>query len=222
MYTYAFFRTPLLPLNLLPGITGDVTVVGNRQLSALVEPALDLDSVQQNDTQLVQAVLTHDRIICDLFWQTPILPLQFGTWFISLDSLLAHLSAHQTGYLEKLTQFAGKAEYTLKVVPQEFSTESLSAEFPGKAYILAKKHRDERQLAQRTRQLEQFHHLLAMITQTYPQHLHLPPQTEIEKIYLLIDRQQEAALYQQLHEWQTQAPLWELIISEALPPYHFV
>jgi Gas vesicle synthesis protein GvpL/GvpF len=227
MYTYAFFKTPEVELTLPPGIAGDVQVVGNAQISALVESALNLELVQQDDTRLVQAVLTHDRIICDLFWQTPILPLRFGTWFVSLDSLLTHLATNQVTYLEKLTQFTGKAEYTLKIVPRELAETPTAAEFKGKAYFLAKKQLYEAQVAQQAQQATELEQLQFLIGQTYPQHCRHAaspdaPKTDVEKIYLLIDRRHEGELYDHLQQWQNRTPLWELILGEALPPYHFV
>ncbi len=227
MYTYAFFKTPAAELTLPPGIAGDVQVVGNDQIAALVESALNLELIQQDDTRLVQAVLTHDRIICELFWQTSILPLRFGTWFVSLDSLLAHLDTHQAAYLEKLTQFEGKAEYTLKLVPQELNEVPIAPELKGKAYFVAKKELYATQAAQQTQQALELEQLFSLIGETYPQHCRnaIPPDrhpTDSPKIYLLIDRHQEGELYHHLQEWQNRSPLWELILSEALPPYHFV
>jgi Gas vesicle synthesis protein GvpL/GvpF len=221
MYTYAFFKTPATELTLPPGIAGDVQIVGNAEISALVESALDLTWVEQDDTRLVQAVLTHDRVICELFWQTPILPLRFGTWFVSLESLLTHLDANQSAYLAKLTQFVGKAEYKLKIIPQESNPTPLSSEVKGKDYFVAKKQRYEFQLAQQTQRAAELQELLGLITQAYPQHVQNAA-SDHQKIYLLIDRHQEGKLYEHLQQWQSRSPLWELILGEALPPYHFV
>jgi hypothetical protein len=227
MYTYAFFKTPDTALVLPPGIAGDVQVVGNAQVSALVESDLNLELVQQDDTRLVQAVLTHDRIICELFWQTPILPLRFGTWFVSLESLLAHLTTNQAAYTAKLTQFDGKAEYTLKLVPQELNEVPIASELKGKAYFQAKKQLYAAQVANQAQQALELEQLLALVKQIYPQyccHVASPdaPQSDVQKIYLLSDRQQEDALYHHLQNWQNQSSHWELILGEALPPYHFV
>lgn len=227
MYTYAFFKTPDLALTLPCGIAGAVQVVGNAQISALVEPTLNLELVQQDDQQLVQAVLTHDRVICDLFWQTAILPLRFGTWFASLDSLLAHLATNQTAYLLKLTQLAGKAEYLLKLVPQERAEAPLAPELKGKDYFLAKKQLYAAQVAAQTQQTQELDQLLALISKTYPQHYYKAvsadsPPPDSQKVYLLVDRPHEADLYNHLQQWQDRSAQWKLTLGEALPPYHFV
>ena len=227
MYTYAFFKTPDLALTLPCGIAGAVQIIGNAQISALVEPTLNLELVQQDDQQLVQAVLTHDRVICDLFWQTAILPLRFGTWFASLDSLLAHLTTNQSVYLLKLTQLAGKAEYLLKLVPQDRTEAPLAPDLKGKDYFLAKKQLYVAQVAAQTQQAQQLDQLLALIRETYPLHYHHAvnadgPPADHQKIYLLIDCHHEADLCNHLQQWQDRSAHWKLTLGDALPPYHFV
>jgi Gas vesicle synthesis protein GvpL/GvpF len=222
MYTYAFFNNPELPLNLLPGIAGEVQIVSRAGLSALVEPDLDLEAIQRGDNQLVQAVLTHDRMICELFWQITILPLRFGTFFVSLDSLLDHLESQQKIYTEKLSQLEGKAEYRLQITPLELPEISLSPDLKGKQYFLAKKQHYEDQQAAQAQQQMQLQTVLAAIAQAYPDRSLTEAKSGVEKLYLLVDRRQEPALYEQLQVWQNQSPQWELMLGEALPPYHFV
>jgi Gas vesicle synthesis protein GvpL/GvpF len=222
MYTYAFFKTPAIPLNVLPGIEGEVQVVNRGSLSALVEPDLDLEAVQKDDNQLVQAVLTHDRMICELFWQTTILPLRFGTFFISLDSLLDHLESNQATYLAKLSQLEGKAEYRLTLTPLEVSEVPIPSDLKGKQYFLAKKQQYETQQALQNQQTAELQDLMAAIAQCYPDRILTEAKGGVEKLYLLADRQQEATLYDRLQNWQNQSSQWELMLGEALPPYHFV
>jgi Gas vesicle synthesis protein GvpL/GvpF len=222
MYTYAFFKTSATSLNVLPGIEGEVQVVNRGELSALVEPDLDLNAVQKDDNQLVQAVLTHDRMICELFWQTTILPLRFGTFFVSLESLLEHLDSHQLSYLAKLSQLEGKAEYRLKITPLELLEEPLPSDLKGKQYFLAKKQQYETQQALQNQQNAELQNLMAAIAQFYPDRSLTEAKAGVEKLYLLADRQQEATLYDRLQDWQNQCSQWELMLGEALPPYHFV
>ena len=221
MYTYAFFKSAIAPLNRLAGIAGEVQIVESGQLSALVEPSLELEVLQKDDSHLVQAVLTHDRMICDLFWQTTILPLRFGTCFVSLESLIEHLETHQESYLAKLAQLEGKAEYRLKLTPSEVPVSTIS-DVKGKQYFLAKKQQYQTQQAQQEQQRSQLEQVFTSISKTYPDYRVTEAKEGIEKLYLLIDRQQETALYQHLQNWQNHCTHWELILGEALPPYHFV
>lgn len=221
MYTYAFFKSPIAPLNLLAGIAGEVQVVESGQLSALVEPDLELEVLQKDDSHLVQAVLTHDRMICELFWQTTILPLRFGTCFISLEALIEHLDTHQESYLAKLARLEGKAEYWLKLTPRELPVATLS-DVKGKQYFLAKKQQYQTQQTQQAQQQAQLEQVFALISNVYPDYRVTEAKEDVEKLYLLVDRQQETALYQHLQNWQNHCTHWEITLGEALPPYHFV
>ena len=220
MYTYAFFHSSTPPLNVLAGIAGEVQVVENGQLSALVEPDLEIEVLQTDDSQLVQAVLTHDRMICELFWQTTIFPLHFGTCFVSQESLLEHLGTHQDSYLAKLARLDGKAEYRLKLTPCELPV-SAPPDVKGKQYSLAKKqqYQDPQFLQEQQSQLAQ---VFASISKIYDDYHITEVKEGVEKLYLLVDRQQETQLYQHLQKWQNQSSHWELMLGEALPPYHFV
>jgi Gas vesicle synthesis protein GvpL/GvpF len=117
MYTYAFLPNSAQILRLPSGIAGSLKVLQVDNLAALVEPNLVFEEVQTSDEQLVRAALAHDRVIRELFQQTPVLPLRFGTRFVSQQGLLEHLEVHQVEYSQKLADVRGKAEYFLKVVP---------------------------------------------------------------------------------------------------------
>ncbi|MBE9009303.1 GvpL/GvpF family gas vesicle protein [Pseudanabaenaceae cyanobacterium LEGE 13415] len=225
MYTYAFFKTPSTPLQLTEGIAGNLAVIKTDSLSALVEPDLEFEAIEKDDTQLVQAVLTHDRVICDLFWQVTILPLRFGTQFLSHDRLVAHLSENRDKYLEKLNQLEGKAEYRLKLTPIELellANPETNGSMKGRDYFQAKKQQYQAHIDQKDQQQQEFEQILAEIEQVYPDTKVKPGADGIEKLYLLIDKREEMMLYQRLNEWQNQYPHWELGLGEALPPYHFV
>jgi hypothetical protein len=223
MYTYAFFKTSGVSIQVIHGIAGDVQVIGTPVLSALVEPEFDLEEIQHDDGQLVQAVLMHDRMICDLFWQTTILPLRFGTQFISEESLLTHLDANQEQYLTKLNELEGKAEYRLRLMPVEFPEVALPDETStGREYFLAKKRHYQLHQDQQLQQQQELQKVLAAIAQVYPDYVRREPNEGVEKLYVLVDRQEERSLYQHMHDWQSRCPHWELDLGEALPPYHFV
>lgn len=225
MYTYAFFKTPLQPLQLTEGIAGDLAVIKTDTLSALVEPDLEFEEIQNDDTQLVQAVLTHDRVICDLFWQVTILPLRFGTKFLSYDRLVDHLIENREKYLGKLNQLEGKAEYRLKLTPIELelpASPEMNGSMKGRDYFQAKKQQYQAHIDQKDQQQEELQQILSEIEQVYPNTKLKEGADGIEKLYLLIDKREEMTLYQHLNEWQNQYPHWELGLGEALPPYHFV
>ncbi len=225
MYTYAFFKTPTTSLQLSEGIARDLTVIKTGVLSALVEPDLEFEAIQHDDNQLVQAVLTHDRVICDLFWQITILPLRFGTLFLSHDLLVTHLIENHDKYLEKLNQLEGKAEYRLKLTPIEPENSTnleTNGSVKGRDYFQAKKQQFQAQLDHKDQQQQEFQQILSAIEQVYPDTKLKEGADGVEKLYVLVDKREEVKLYQHLTEWQHQYPYWELGLGEALPPYHFV
>ncbi|HEY9747959.1 MAG TPA: GvpL/GvpF family gas vesicle protein [Allocoleopsis sp.] len=223
MYTYAFLNTPTHPLELPQGIDGALELVSCDRLCALVEPKLSFEALQENDAQLVEAVLIHDRVIRELFQQTPLLPLRFGTRFVSAEGLLTHLQTHGQDYLTKLTTFCGKAEYTLKLTPLVLAVESaLPNETQGREYFLAKKRRFQSQFEQQQQQTNEWQALVQAIALTYPNPVLGEAQDGSQRVYLLVSQQDEPQLYDYLEAWQAQCPHWELTLSEALPPYHFV
>jgi hypothetical protein len=225
MYTYAFFKTPTTTLQFNEGIAGNLEIITTRGVSALVEPEFEFETIEKDDTQLVQAVLTHDRVICDLFWQVTILPLRFGTQFLSRDRLLRHLSENANKYLEKLNQLEGKAEYRLKLTPIEVElpmNPGMNGSLKGRDYFEAKRQQFQTQLSQQDLQQQELQKILSEIEQTYPDLMRKPGSDGVEKLYLLVDKHEEMRLYQHLQEWQQRFPHWELGLGEALPPYHFV
>lgn len=222
MYTYAFCKNLSTSLMLPEGIANSIQMVGNGELSALVEPALDLEAIQAEDDRLLQAVLIHDRILRTFFQQTTILPLRFGTQFVSLEGLQQHLDTHQSEYLAKLAQLTGKAEYALKLNPIESSDLLISPGTTGKAYFLAKKQHYQNQLARQQQQQGELQQVLQTIAQHYPDLILVDSSDGTRRVYLLGDRKKETELQQQWQEWQTLCSHWHLQLGEALPPYHFV
>jgi Gas vesicle synthesis protein GvpL/GvpF len=222
MYTYAFFKTPLAPLTLPKGIVTVVQTVDTGQLSAIIEPDLALESLQQDDALLVQAVLAHDRVLRSLFLQATILPLRFGTSFSSLQSLLAHIQTHQQTYLSKITQLEGNVEYTLKLAPVAFPELAIAPDVKGKDYFVARKQQYQAQQSYQTQQQEAVRQIEQVIAQTYPNHCFNESTAEGRTVYLLVAWELEHQLDQHIQSLQEQHPQWELKRGEALPPYHFV
>ncbi|MBW4519256.1 MAG: GvpL/GvpF family gas vesicle protein [Scytolyngbya sp. HA4215-MV1] len=223
MYIYAFCKTPDASLAMPKGISGSVQLVGNDQVSALVEPEIDLEKIQSQDEQLLQAVLAHDRTTRELFEQTTILPLRFGTFFLSEERLQEHLETQKVDYLTKLNWLQDKAEYTLKLAPADLSESPIAPEITGKQYFLAKKQQYQAQLARQQQQQAEWVALVQTIALSYPNPFISESQEDApHRIYLLVSRQEEAILMHHLQTWQNQCAYWQLQLGEALPPYHFV
>jgi hypothetical protein len=223
MYTYAFFTNPAPVSGLPTGIAGQLDIVTSGQISALVEPGLVFEEYEQNDERLMQAVLSHDRVLRELFRQTALLPLRFGTRFLSRGALIMHLQEHGATYLEKLEHLGGRAEYPLKLLPTEPPSPAVPSAKKGKDYFLEKKRLYQQQLHQHQQQEAELEQLRATISRTYPDVVHgASSQDAIERTYLLLPRQAEIDLLTQVQAWQRDFPHWIIELGEALPPYHFV
>jgi hypothetical protein len=183
---------------------------------------VSLESLQNDDERLIQAVLSHDRVICELFRQTTILPLRFGTSFVSKESLLTHLESHAEEYLQKLRQLNGKAEYILKFIPRTLDEPVITPEAGGRQYFLAKKQRYQTQQDFQSDQTAEWDQAVNLITQIYKSAIVVQPQGEEARIYLLVSRQDEPLLAEQFLAWQKMCFRWELQLGEALPPYDFI
>jgi Gas vesicle synthesis protein GvpL/GvpF len=219
MYTYAFLAD--VPSELPEGILGSLQIVSADGLAALVEPDLAPESLQHNDKQLVQAVLSHDRVIRELFEQTTVLPLRFGTYFKTQQGLVEHLQTNSAEYLARLEELQDKAEYSLKLTPIAFVEPAIDEAVKGKDYFLAKKQIYQAQAAWQTEQKAELEGLIEAIAR-YSLWGRGDGEHGVERIYLLSDRQLEAELLEQVQIWQGRSERWELSLGEALPPYHFV
>jgi hypothetical protein len=223
MYTYAFMQGSAIPLDLPEGMAGSLQVVTTSELAAVVESGLNFESFQQSDERLMQAVLIHDRVIRDLFSQTTILPLQFGTRFVSKDALLLHLQAQSTEYVNKLNSLVDKAEYMIKLTPVNLTEEEdLSVDLKGKDYFLAKKQRYQNQMDLKQKRRAEMEQVQEAIATVYSNVVHSNSQDGVERFYLLTRRLEETFLLEKLQTWQTKCTHWHLEVGEALPPYHFV
>ncbi|MDX2214487.1 MAG: GvpL/GvpF family gas vesicle protein [Oculatellaceae cyanobacterium bins.114] len=221
IYTYAFLRHSPEPLDLPTGISGSLHLITVNQICALVEPELEFEALQQNDSQLLQAVIAHDRVLQEVFQQVDILPLRFGTQFVSEKGLLQHLTSNYLTYLDKFAQLKGQAEYVLKFIPTDKDEPDISPEIKGKDYFLAKKQRYQSQLEQQNQRQKELDDVKAAIAQFYIDTLY-ESKDGVERIYLLADRTHEAALQGQIQQWQALCTHWSISLGNALPPYHFV
>ena len=131
MYTYAFLASPEQTLQLPTGIIGRLELVYSDRMVALTEPDANFEQLRQNDDALVQAALSHDRVMCAVFEQVPLIPLQFGTCFHSRQRLLDHLAKHQDTYLSKLDMLADCVEYCCKLTLCQPNAEPSRTAFHG-------------------------------------------------------------------------------------------
>ncbi|MBF2083222.1 GvpL/GvpF family gas vesicle protein [Thermoleptolyngbya sp. C42_A2020_037] len=225
MYTYAFVLQSTESIVLPAGISGELMLLYERGVGAVVEPGLDLAMLEQSDERLMRAVLHHDQVIREVFEQVPVLPLRFGTQFVSQEKLLEHLHVNAAAYQATLTRLVGQAEYTLKLSPRspESSAPSpLATAGTGRDYFLAKKQQFQQQLDRQQQQQAELLKLKEAIAQDYPALQIDAPRDGIERLHLLVKRTDEALLHESLEEWRSRCPGWQMALSEALPPYHFV
>jgi hypothetical protein len=223
VYTYAF----ALPaqFDMPEGMTEPVKVIGNERLVAIVETGLSFEAFETNDQLLIRAALTHDRVICDLFRQITVLPLRFGTRFLSEEKLLIHLEENVDQYVARLEKLVGKAEYTLKFIPHPLISspepeENEENKQKGKQYFLAKKQQYQARAEQQAAQQAQWQTIIEKASAVYPVILG-QTQEGIEKIHLIAEREVDFSLYPHIQEWQAACSQGTLNLEGALPPYHF-
>ncbi|MBU7582150.1 MAG: GvpL/GvpF family gas vesicle protein [Nostoc sp. TH1S01] len=221
-YTYAFFKNHDSSVSLPKGNLAPLFIIKGNQLSAIVEPGISLESSQDNDEQIIKMVLNHDRVICEISHQITVLPLRFGTYFHSEAALLNHIETHAQEYEQKLNKIQGKHEYTLKLIPQKIDEIAMPVGASGRDYFMAKKQYFEYQKSFINAQNEEKTHLINLITVTFPSAVIIQQHTEEVRLHILVDDHEQALLKQQVVTWQAQCPHWQFILSEPLPPYHFV
>jgi Gas vesicle synthesis protein GvpL/GvpF len=166
-------------------------------LAAAVDSTLPWEQIQARDEELLKAALLHDRVICDLFRQQPVLPLQFGTIFVSLEGIELHLKRNAEHYQEQIQNFVGMGEYTLKIAPA--LVENANEDQPEQERFALQEH----------------------LEKDYPAVVEGTPRRGIERLHILIPIQQEAQLHAQVSEYQRQCACWDLNLQGPMPPYHF-
>lgn len=217
MHAYALLQTPPSDFRLPDGIAGPLTLWSQGSLAAVVEPDLAIAQLQADETQLLQAILNHDRIIHQLFQHTTILPLRFAL-FPSRDSLLAHLATHQDHYLGQLKRLANQAEYLVRFVPRDPPATAIAPEVRGKAYFLAKKQRLLAQEEYQQQQQAELHHIQTALAAQYPLH----GTDDQQRLYLLVPIPQQPMLLAAIAQLEAQYATWSIHLGEPLAPFHFV
>ncbi|MFZ1028263.1 MAG: GvpL/GvpF family gas vesicle protein [Limnoraphis robusta] len=222
LYTYAFLKTPTEKLKLPVGITNPVLLITSGTLSAVVEPEVCLDTLQNDEECLIQAVLCHDRVIYELFQQTTVLPLRFGISFIEAKNLLIHLNSNAQEYQDKIEQLEGKGEYLLKCIPRKLQEPVLSPDLGGRQYFLAKKQHYQAQQNFDILQGAEWQNIVHLVTEIYPSTIIIASTEAESRIYLLVKFKDEYLLTDQFLNWQKACPRWELQLGQVSPPYHFI
>ncbi|NJL45976.1 MAG: hypothetical protein HC922_10240 [Leptolyngbyaceae cyanobacterium SM2_3_12] len=135
VYVYGICYPPQEGLTLPLGLEQATRLVVVEDIAAIVESGLSLGEMLPDDPRLLSAVLSHDRVICDLFQHMPLLPMRFGTQLASLDQLQHHLGRHALDYRTKLAALGDKAEYQLKLTPQAIDLGPLPTDLKGREYF---------------------------------------------------------------------------------------
>ncbi|WP_218079510.1 GvpL/GvpF family gas vesicle protein [Anthocerotibacter panamensis] len=218
MYAFALAPAPAISQAILGIIPEPVVWISVGALVAVVQP-LDLSAIMADEAQSLTAVVAHDRVLRELFALGDILPLRFGTVFVSETALKEHLETHQAHYQQKLTHVAGFGEFALKVQPLPPSVPSPTPALEGRAYFTARKaHQNALLVAQQTAQTERLRLPSDLCTcfMLGADRVHVGP----ERIDFLLPRAQETALI----AWvQAQVLIYhQLTLIGPLPPYHFV
>lgn len=222
VYIYGVCRCHPGEITLPLGLEGEIHLVGVDELAAIVEYGIDLEALQADDQRLLTAVLSHDRVICDLFQQTTILPIRFGTQLASRDKLQQHMASQYEFYQTRLTELTHKFEYQIKLTPRSITLSPPPEGLKGRDYFLAKKQRLQDQVTAQDQQQKELIELLTGIQQVFPAAVNATSEDGIVKVYVLLDSHESQTLQQQAEQWQAAAAAWQLSLSEALPPYHFV
>ncbi len=221
IYLYSICPRPLAQMTLPLGLAEPTQLIAVDNVAALIETGIDLLALQTDEPRLLKAVISHDRVICELFQHTPVLPLRFGTQIASLDYLKAHLSSQAADYTAKLNLLAPKAEYQIKLIAKDLALPPLAPELTGRDYFLAKKQRIQDQAAAQAQQQAELEHLMDHIHSAYGDYLEGEAAEGKASLYVLADRDDQS-LPQRVDEWRSQTSQWDLRLSEPLPPYHFV
>ncbi|NJK34609.1 MAG: hypothetical protein HC919_06450 [Oscillatoriales cyanobacterium SM2_2_1] len=222
IYTYAFLLSPP-PKAGIAGIGQRVEFVTVGTIAAAVEQGVDVQRLKaESEDLLLQAVLDHERVVQSLFRLQAVLPLRFGTAFLSVEHLMDYLKTMQLVLGERLQQLEGYSEFLLEAVrsdPPASAEESDS--IGGLAYLEAKKERYR--VAQRLqesilREAEQVWQLV----NSYPSYRVPTNDPKHTRVYLLLHGEERTHVQAVMEHWQGGHSQWQISWSQPLPPYHFV
>ena len=227
IYAFAILPAPMPSIE-PQGIQDRIHYLQVGDLVAVVETEINVQVLEQaGEEQLLQAVLGHDRVIGELFsalfeQSSSLLPLRFGTVFLSQSALEEYLRSNHTSLVDRLQQLSGCSEYVLKgkFTPPKISQPA--EDLKGKDYLVAKRTLYLQQQQVRSKQQEEYNDLITLLNASSQEIQTGVAQTaEDIKAFILLNSTQAQSIRESLTQWQSQHPAWQLDLSEALPPYHF-
>jgi hypothetical protein len=219
-------------LDLLRGISASpTTIVVSVPIVAIVSAGIDLTELRQlPESELLEKILEHDQVICQVFQHCPIVPVRFGTAFPSEALLHSYLQQYKDALVRKLYFLQQKAEYALEFIAKPVPNPNLSKSEPpsdGKSYLLGKKQQYQAQKLWHDRltnsQNQWMNYLQSYCGQyatPYPI-LCLPTSDQPHKFYLLLSLSQRLELDNLLQQNSDKWTEWQWQWGEPLPPYHF-
>ena len=229
LYTYAILIAPV-PDNLPLGITGKpIQYLQCDRLIAVIEPDVDIEALKLlPEESLMQVIVHHDRLICELFYDRTLLPLRFGTAFVSIEALETYLQAESEKLLTSLQRLDGYAEFLITgsaIAPKS----EVATKLKGKDYLLSKRSQYLQQEQWRSQLQQEVLDYRQAITDYLNPEIYKPEFQHVEtqgsedvRVYALLPRSQVDDLQAFLRSWQEQHSHWQIAWSQALPPYHFL
>lgn len=220
IYIYAILSSTPNNLDLPQGIKRQVELAVYENIVAVIEKDISIKDLQATEDVLLKTVISHDRVMQNIFSQVPLIPLRFGTIFLSITSLVTHLKNNQSRYIEELKKVTQKVEYTIKFIPAVYQSDNFkNVQITGKNYLLAKKKSYQLQQKFILEQQSQWQKIKQTIFQNFLDNSILDEEQEIKKIFLLVDR--NININNLTDMWKQLCCHWEIIITEPLPCYHF-
>jgi hypothetical protein len=227
LYTFAIFLAPM-PADRPLGITGKpIEYWQSDRLIAAIEPDIDIEALKLLPEQaLMQVIVQHDRLICELFNQCTVLPLRFGTAFVSVSALETYLQTEGERLLARLERLDGYAEFLITGSAIAPKTDT-GTQLKGRDYLLAKRSQylqQEQWRSQLQQEVLEYRQVITDSLELYqPEFEHVETQgSEDVRVYALLPRSQVESLQDGLRSWQEQHSHWQISWSGALPPYHFL
>ncbi|MBD2175961.1 GvpL/GvpF family gas vesicle protein [Pseudanabaena sp. FACHB-1998] len=198
-------------------------------LVAAIEPDVDMEALKLLPEQsLMQAIVHHDRLICELFAHRTLLPLRFGTAFVSIEALDSYLKTESDRLLASLQRLDGYAEFLITgtaIAPKAEAATNLK----GKDYLLAKRSLYLQQEQWRSQLQQEVLDYRQTLTDCVNPAIYQPRFQQVEtqgsedvRVYALLPRSQFEQLQQTSRSWEEQHSHWQISWSDALPPYHFL
>jgi hypothetical protein len=228
IYTFAILMAPCPKVQPLGLMGQPIQYWQCDRLVAVIQPDVDIESLKSlPEESLMQAIIQHDRLVCDLFADQTLLPLRFGTAFVSLDALDMYLRQEGARLLQDLERLAGCAEFLMKGVAIAPKVEP-QTNLKGKDYLLAKRSLYLQQEQWRSQLQQEISSYMQLIKDNLGADTELHMQlaeaqgAEAWRCYVLLPRSQADYLQNLGKSWLEKYSHWQIEWSQALPPYHFL